>query len=74
MDGTRSPSPTDRIMKVRRSFEWSRLESELMTSAYERVLPVGRFVRSESSLNDYDHACCTIDRTDDGRQRYATGA
>lgn len=47
MEGTRHPSPSDGIVKVGRGFEWSRLESELMTSAYERVLS-GRSARTNS--------------------------
>jgi len=74
MEGTKSLFPSDRIVKVGRSFEWSRLENELMTSAYERVLPVGRAVRSESYLADHEHGRNTFDRSDGGRHRYATGA
>ncbi len=41
MEGTSHPS--DRIRKVERSFEWTRLESQAMTSAYEQVWPIVRF-------------------------------
>ena len=73
MDGTRHPS--DRIVKVERSFEWSRLENELMTSAYERVLQVGRSARARPLLAaSYEHDCNEFGRSDCGRQRHATGA
>ncbi len=42
MDDTRAPSACDRTVKVSRSFEWSRLENELMNIAYEQILPIGR--------------------------------
>ena len=72
MDGTRHPS--DRIVKVERSFEWSRLENELMTSAYERVLPVGRSAQAKPLLAGHEHGCNELGRSDCGRRRYATGA
>ena len=72
MDGIRHPS--DRIVKVERSFEWSRLENELMTSAYERVLPVGRSARAESPLASHEDGRNVFGRSDGGRHRYATGA
>jgi hypothetical protein len=40
MEGTRPIS--DRQMKVARGFVWSRLESQLMASAYEYVWPIIR--------------------------------
>ena len=72
MDGIRHPS--DRIVKGGRSFEWSRLENELMTSAYERVLPIGRSARAEPVLASHEHGCNEFDRSDCGRQRHAAGA
>jgi len=72
MDGIRYPS--DRIVKVERSFEWSRMENELMTSAYEHVLPVGRLARAKLLLAGHEHGCNELGRSDCGRQRYATGA
>ena len=84
MDGTRSPSACDRTVKVGRSFEWSRLENELMTLAYEQVLPVGRFrpderghgrwPQTESSLSSHEHDWNAFGRSDCNRRRFATGA
>jgi hypothetical protein len=74
MEGTRHPSPSDRIVKVGRGFEWSRLESELMTSAYERVVPVGRSAQAKTLLAGHEGGSSEFARFDGGRQRYATGA
>lgn len=74
MEGTRRPSPSDRIVEVGRGFEWSRLESELMTLAYERVVPVGRSARPTTLLAGREGNGGECARFDDGRQRYATGA
>ena len=84
MDGTRSPSACGRTVKVGRSFDWSRLESELMTLAYEQILPVGRYrpnqrghsrwAQIEYPLSSNKHECNVFGRSDCDRQRYATGA
>jgi hypothetical protein len=37
MDGARRKS--NRILTVERGFEWSRIEEQVMASAYEQVLP-----------------------------------
>jgi hypothetical protein len=66
--------PSDRIMKVERSFEWSRLENQLMTSAYECVLPLVRSAQTRPLLAGHDPGCNEFDRSDCTRQRYATGA
>jgi hypothetical protein len=43
----------DRIPKVERSFEWSRLEDQLMALAYEQVLPIVRHrVASQPRSNE----------------------
>jgi len=78
MDGTRSPSACGR------SFDWSRLEGELMTLAYEQVLPVGRcgpderghgrWAQTESPLSSHEHGCNAFGGSDCDRRRYATGA
>lgn len=73
MDGIRFPSACDRTMKVGRCFEWSRLESELMTSAYERVLPVGRRAGAESALPSREPGCGTFGKLERDRPSYATG-
>jgi hypothetical protein len=70
MDGAQS----QRMVKVGRSFEWSRLENELMTSVYERVLPVARSVRTDSSLADHEHGRPALGRSEGHQPRYATGA
>ena len=74
MDGTDNPSPSDRIVRVRRAFEWSRLESELMSSAYERVVPVGRLAQAKTSLAGHERGGSEFARFDGNRQCYATGA
>ena len=66
--------PSDRIMKVERSFEWSRLENQLMTSAYECVLPLVRSTQTRPLLAGYKPGGNEFDRSDCTRQRYATGA
>lgn len=72
MDGMRHP--TDRIVKVERSFEWSRLENDLMSSAYEHVLPVGRSARAKPVLTSRKPGCNEFGRSDGGRRRHAAGA
>ena len=74
MDGTRYPSPSDRVVKVGRGFEWSRLESELMTSAYERVVPVGRSAQAKTLLAGHQQSGSEFARFDGCRQYYGTGA
>ena len=84
MDGTRSPSACGRTVKVGRSFESSRLENEVMTLAYEQVLPVGRCrpdqrghgrgAQTESSLSSHEHDYNAFGRSDCNRRRYTTGA
>jgi hypothetical protein len=74
MEGTKHPSPSDRIVKVGRGFEWSRLERELMTSAYERVVPVGRSAQAKTLLAGREGNGSEFVRFDGGRQRYAAGA
>lgn len=72
MEGT--PSPSYGIVKVERSFEWSRLESELMTSAYEHVVPMGRSTQSTTVFAEREHGYNAFDIPDGARSRYATGA
>ena len=74
MEGTRYPFPSDRVVKVGRGFEWSRLESELMTSAYERVVPVGRSAQAKTLFAGRERNDSEFARLNGGRQRYATGA
>jgi len=72
MDGTRHPS--NGITKVERSFEWSRLESQLMTSAYERVLPMVRGIQARPLPAGHPSNLNQLNRSDRARQGYATGA
>ena len=72
MDGIRPPF--DGIVMVERSFEWSRLEDEVMTSAYECVLPGVRSASASPLRADHEAGCNEFGRSDCGRQRYATGA
>ena len=72
MDGIRHPP--DRIVKVERSFEWSRLESQLMTSAYERVLPVVQPIQARSLAAGRKSGLNELNRPDHTRQCYVTGA
>jgi hypothetical protein len=74
MDGTRHPSPSDRIVRVGRAFEWSRLESELMTLAYERVVPAGRFAQGKRLLTGHEQGGSAFVGFDGDRPGYATGA
>ena len=68
MEGTSHPS--DRIRKVERSFERSRLESQVMTSAYEQVWPIIRLRGGLDQCPDLD----TLDTTVGTHQRQAAGA
>jgi hypothetical protein len=45
MEGIRHRS--EWIPTIERHFEWSRLEGQLLTTAYERALPVARIARRE---------------------------
>ena len=72
MEGSKRPS--DRVVKVERSFEWSRLESQLMTSAYAYVVPDLRSARVRLSLAEHDLDGNAFDGLDHTRQRQATGA
>jgi hypothetical protein len=65
---------SDRILRVERGYEWSRLEGELMATAYERALP---FVRAAPGGSPSEQPQTGSDRqagTPGQRQRCATGA
>ena len=47
MEGSKRRS--DWVPKIERSFEWSRLEPELLATAYERALPVVRRGRGSAA-------------------------
>ena len=72
MEGTRYPS--ERMMKVQRSFEWSRLESQLMTSAYEHVLPVVQSAAGIPFYVKHEPETKALGKSEPGRPCYATGA
>ena len=72
MDGIRYPS--DGIVTVERSFEWSRLENEVMSLAYEYLLPGVRSASASALRADHEAGCNEFGRSGCGRQRYATGA
>lgn len=69
-----APSRSCRIVKVERSFEWSRLECEFMTSAYEHVLPIGRLTRSTALVTEREDGGYVSDASDGIRTRSARGA
>ena len=43
------PHRSEWIPSLERRFEWSRLEVQLLSAAYERALPVAQIVRPEQS-------------------------
>jgi hypothetical protein len=65
---------SNRVLTVERGFEWSRLEGELMASAYERALP---FVRAAPGGSQAEQPQIGSDGQAEAtrqEQRYATGA
>lgn len=66
--------PSDRIIKVERSFEWSRLENQLMASVYGHVLPVVQPTRDRSSIANCLPGCDQSSNSVHGWQSYVTGA
>ncbi len=65
------PRRSEWIPKVERCFEWSRLEGQLLTTAYERALPVARIVRRDSSSGGPGPA--GNGWSDEFQSRYGTG-
>ena len=74
MEGTKHPPPSNRILEVKRAFEWSRLEGELMTSAYEYIMSAGRSDRAKSLPTDHQAGGNRAAGSDGGWRGYATGA
>ena len=65
------PRRSEWIPRVERRFEWSRLEVQSLSTAYERALPVTRFVRGEPlsrGLKEAGHGW-----SDERQSRYGTG-
>jgi hypothetical protein len=65
---------SDRVLRVERGFEWSRLEGELMASAYGRVLPIVRAAPAGSANQLWKPAADGQTRVTSSEWRYATGA
>ena len=72
MEGTQSPS--GRMLEVTRVFEWSRLAGELMTAAYEYIVPTGRSVRVQSSPAGRTPDGSRADESSEGQRGGSTGA
>ena len=72
MEDTKRKS--DRVLKVERGFEGSRLEGQMMASAYERVLPIIRAGPSASLGESSEPGSERRIRTIRQEWPYATGA
>jgi hypothetical protein len=72
MEDTKRKS--DRVLKVERSFEWSRLEGHMIALAYERVLPIIRAGPSASPGESPKPGPERQIRTTHQERPYATGA
>jgi hypothetical protein len=71
MDGGR---PSRRIVSVERSFEWSRMEGQLLTTAYECVVPFGRPADDTAGSERACRSRWSSNGTGLERQQQATGA
>jgi len=74
MEGTQHPFPSDQMLEVTRVFEWSRLESELMTAAYGYIVPTGSSVRAKSLPAGQEPGGHGSDESGGGRHGCSTGA
>lgn len=72
MEDTKRKS--NRVLRVERGFEWSRIEEQVMASAYERVLPITRAVPGESLARQSKAGSNGRDGATNDQQRYGTGA
>ena len=63
-----------RVLTVERGFEWSRLEGELMASAYEHALPFVRAAPCESTEEQTEPGSMGQIKATGQEQRYAAGA
>jgi hypothetical protein len=74
MEGTRFSIPFDPMLEVSRVFEWSRLESELMASAYESIVPAGRSLRPQRLRAGHEPAGDRAGASGECRHGSSTGA
>jgi hypothetical protein len=72
MEDTKRKS--NRVLRVERAFEWSRLEEQVMASAYEHVLPIIRAVPITSPAREAKSDSSGRDRARDDQERYGAGA
>ncbi len=72
MEDTKRKS--DRILKVERGFEWSRIEGQVMTSAYEHVLPTLRASPGGSATEQAKAGSNGRNRATSDQRRCAEGA
>ena len=72
MEDTKRKS--NRVLKVERDFEWSRIEGQVMAAAYEHVLPILRASPGESLVRQAKADSSGRARATGDQQRYGTGA
>ncbi len=65
---------SNRVLKVERDFEWSRIEGQVMVAAYEHVLPILRAGPGESLVQQAKTDSSGRDKATGDPQRYGTGA
>ena len=65
---------SNRVLAVERGFEWSRLEGELMASAYERASPFIRAAPGGSQAEQAEPGSASRIEATGQQQRYAAGA
>lgn len=65
---------SNRVVKVERDFEWSRIEGQVMAAAHEHVLPILRAGPGESLVQQAKADSSDRDRATGDQQRYGTGA
>lgn len=65
---------SNRVVKVERDIEWSRIEGQVMAAAYEHVLPILRVGPGESLVQQAEADSNGRDRATGDQQRYGTGA
>ena len=72
MEDTKRKS--DRVLKVERGFEWSRLEEQVMASAYEHALPAVRATPAGWPAEPRKLGSDDRSKPTSHQWRYATGA
>ncbi len=65
---------SNRVLAIERGFEGSRLEGELMTTAYERASPFVRAATCGPHTDQPEPGTCEKIEANDEQKRYATGA